>query len=161
MLEARVTFEDMEGLPLMLAAPALKLPWLPAAAFSAVASDPMVGERLGELRAAELTEKARLAARAGDWRTVDRLLDLATREAVDNPWLQGAVEALKKYAARRELEALSKEAAYQARTMRTRLADASEVAGSYVEGVESEKAAYLRRKMEKGRRMGGNTRPES
>jgi len=30
-----------------------------------------------------------------------------------------------------------------------------------VEGVESEKAAYLRRKMEKGRRMGGNTRPES
>lgn len=155
-LEARVTFEDMEGLPLMLAAPALKLPWLPAAAFSAVASDPMVGERLGELRAAELTEKARLAARAGDWRTVDRLLDLATREAVDNPWLQGAVEALKKYAARRESEALSKEAAYQARTMRTRLADASEVAGSYVEGVESEKAAYLRRKMEKGRRMGGN-----
>ena len=152
-LEAALVFDDLDGQSHELAAPALCLPWLRQDAFAAVASDPLVTERLGELDAADLQEEARSAARRGDWDRCDALLARALRDAVDNPWLQGALETLRGYAARRETEAFAKETMYTTQRLRARLADVDETAGRYGHEEESAKASFLRRKREQGKRM--------
>jgi Ca-activated chloride channel family protein len=155
-LEAILVFDDLDGRRHELRAPPLCLPWLPWGAFAAVARDPVVTERLGELEAAALQEQARTAARRGDWDRCDALLARALREAADNPWLQGAVEALRGYAAQRETESFAKEAMYTTHRLRARLVDAAESVGQYAAEEESLKASFLRRKREQGRRPDDN-----
>jgi Ca-activated chloride channel family protein len=160
-LEAALAYEDLEGQRHEVEIVSLHLPWLAPDAYAAVASDPLVVERLGELDAADLQEQARLAARRGDWDRVDALLERALREAAANPWLRGAVDVLLRYAERRETQAFAKEAMYATRRLRSRLADRSESVGGYAVEEESAKAAFLRRKLEQGRRFDdGSGSPE-
>ena len=60
---------------------------------------------------------------------------------------------LEKYAHRKQREQFAKEARYSARAMSKRMVSADEMDLSYSLDLESEKAAYLRRKTERGKRM--------
>ncbi|MFC1830494.1 VWA domain-containing protein [Thermodesulfobacteriota bacterium] len=152
-LKASVVFETLDGSVQSLEPEVIALPWLPQEAYLAVATDPLVAERVGELQAADLQDQARVAARRGDWKRVDALLSRARREAENNPWLRESLEVLKKYAAQRESEFLAKEVKFSSAKLRNRLADANEGVGNYQENLESSKAAYLRRKREQGKKF--------
>lgn len=154
-LEAALAFADLGGTEHTAAGTALSLPWLPAEAYAAVASDSRVAERFGEIAAAALQEQARLAAGRGDWDRVDALLAQAQQDAATNPWLSSILDALRHYAARRETAHFSKEAMYASRKLRSRLADADEAAGSYAPEAEMVKPGFLRRKPEQGKDFPG------
>jgi Ca-activated chloride channel family protein len=146
--------ELTDGSPVSLRPPEFNLSWLPQAAWLTVATDPLVAERLGELRAADLQDEARRAARAGDWDRVDALLARAQSEAKDNPWLEGVIEALQRYAGQREAEHLAKEALFSSNRLRSRLVDTAAHCCDYSEAVEMDKVSYLRRKPQQGKRFG-------
>ena len=137
-----VDYTGLDDTPRSLPPVELVLPSLPAAAFAALAEEPMVVQRVQELEAARLQEAARLAARSGDWARVDALLRTARAGAAGNPWVEASITVLERYAAAREREAFSKEARYKSRRMRTRLSAAPGV---------GEGTTYLRRKVEQGR----------
>jgi Ca-activated chloride channel family protein len=153
LLEARLTFVDADSKPGSQSSAPLVLPILPAEAYAALASDSQVAERFGELAAAGLQERARLAARRGDWATVDALLEQALADAQSNPWLAGTIEVLRGYAARRELQRFSKEALFTAHRLRSRLAAPDEAAGDYSVAEEAARTSFLRRKPEQGKRL--------
>ncbi len=152
LLTANLEFEDMEGSSQVAGPIFLELPYLPAAAYQAVAEDEVPRSRAAELRAATLQEQARTAAQQGDWDRVTELLQTAREEARDNEWVRASLDALERYAERREMERFSKEAIYQSGSMRTRLASKDEGAAFSLRE-ESSKAAFLRRKRERGKRM--------
>jgi len=126
---------------------------VPADAWGAIAEDATVKARAQELRVAVLQRRIREAALACDWGTVERLLAQAEKEARDNPWVEAALEALRKYAVDRDQQRLAKEARYMSERMNSRLVDAYEIPTFYDTGVESDKPAYLRKKREQGKRM--------
>lgn len=130
----------------------LKLPVLPVGAFEAVATDARVETRLAELRAANLQDQARVAARRGNWDEVDRIVAELRVEAEKSPWLAASLKDLEELAKRRETERFSKETFFKARSMRERLADSNEDA-AFALSMEFEKPSYLRRKPSIGKRM--------
>ena len=146
-VEVTARGEDLEGAPIPLAPALLSLPALGPAALAAVAEDELVVRRLSELDAAQLLVEARAAAGAGDWNAVDRLLAQAESRFANNPWVAGVIEAIRKLAARRSREEFMKEAMYSSSNMMRRLAQSGEGMGL----AESDKAAYLRRKMAQGK----------
>ena len=152
LLAASLEFEDMEGGSQVVGPIFLDLPYLPAAAYQVVAEDEVPRSRAAELRAADLQEQARTAAQQRDWDRVTELLQIAREEARDNEWVRSSLDALERYAERREMERFSKEAIYQSGSMRTRLASKDEGAAFSLRE-ESSKAAFLRRKRERGKRM--------
>jgi Ca-activated chloride channel family protein len=132
----------------------LALPFVPPEAYAALAEDERIRQRAQELRAADLQEEARIAARQREWNRVDELLDSARIESADNPWIVRTLDALERYARQRHTEAFSKEAMYSAAKYRSRLADPSDTdLAGYDASAESAKARYLRRKMQQGKRM--------
>lgn len=133
----------------------LRLPFLPAGAFAALAEDELVRRRQQEVRAAELQDAARTAARRQDWQQVDALLAQAKDESRDNPWLAGVLESLGRYARKRQTEQFSKEAMFSAGKLRSRLADVDEMQHAFLASAESVKPAFIRRKLEQGKRMEG------
>jgi Ca-activated chloride channel family protein len=149
LLTASLEYTDLEGRVSQPELVHLRLPRLPVATFEAIAQDEQVLKRAQELRAADLQEEGRMAARAGDWRRVEQVLSQLRELANAHPWLRAAVERLEGYARARELENFSKEARYSSSKMRSRLTGSDENAWSEVE--ESAKASYLRRKLAQGK----------
>lgn len=132
----------------------LRLPQLPAEAWSAIAEDERVTARMQEVRVAQIQQQLRTAAQCGDWRTVDELIRQAELEAGDNAWLQASLESIKRYARVRDGARMSKEARYSSKRMMTRMASVDELSYDYSISTESLKAKHLRRKGEQGKRMG-------
>jgi len=151
LLTARLDYTDLEGRDRQPELVHLRLPRLPVAAFEVVAQDEQVLKRAQELRAADLQEEGRVAARAGDWRRVEQLLSQLRELAGTHPWLRAAVQRLEGYARTRERESFSKEAQYSSTRMRSRLTGSDE--SNWSEAQESGKASYLRRKGEQGKRL--------
>jgi Ca-activated chloride channel family protein len=131
----------------------LRLPFLPAAAYAALAEHDLVRRRAQEIQAANVQDAARTAARRHDWERVEELLREARVEARDNPWLQDSLAALERLASQRHTEGFSKEALYSSGKLRARLADPDEASAQYDLALEAGKAAYLRRKLEQGKRL--------
>lgn len=158
LLQATLRFETLQGQPSGAGPTMLRLPRLPSGAFAAIAADDMVSARLNELRAADLQDLARVAARARDWTRVDHLIAQARREAGDNQWIEETIAVLEGLARQRDVERFSKESAFSAVRMRSRLASLEEHSASawHVE-TEAAKPAYLRKKASQGRRL---DRPE-
>lgn len=154
LLTARVGYTDLGSGTSGTCSATLTLGTLPAAAYETLAGDERVAARSRELRAAELQLEAREAARRGDWDKVDRVLRKAEKEAADNPWVEQSLQALRRHADARRTEEFSKEAIYKSRRMHTRQAAADESVASYSQAVEMERPAFLRRKIEQGKRMG-------
>ena len=152
LLTARIDFEDMDSLPQSDFAH-LRIQPLPVNAFEVIAIDPNVRSRVAEVRAANLQEQARTAARHEDWDTVDRILGELRKEVAHSPWVAAAISELERYAHRRETDSFSKEAYYSAQKMRNRIAEKNELA-DWSLSAETAKSSFLRRKMEQGKRFG-------
>lgn len=150
-LKALLEFEDIEGRKHDETA-RLVLPPVPAAAFEAIAPDPTVTSRAAELQAAKLQEEARVAARRGDWQRVKQIMERLEAQSRNSPWLAATLDSLRVYAQQRRSEEFSKEALYKSHKMRNRLASFDEIMPWSAER-EASKAAFLRRKIEQGRRF--------
>jgi Ca-activated chloride channel family protein len=142
-----VRYTTLDGEPRAIQPFALALPSLPASAFGAIAEDELVARRVDELEAAYLQDKARVAARRGDWSAVTRALKKAERIAANNPWVAASLDELHELAARKDQEMFAKESAFASRRMSTRLAASCES----IDIRDVPAAAYLRRKSSQGK----------
>lgn len=143
-----VRYTTLDGEPRAIQQISLALPALPASAFGAIAEDELVARRAGELEAAYLQTKARVAARRGDWTGVAAALKKAERIAENNPWVAESVKELRELAARKDEVMFSNESAFAAQRMNTRLA--SRVESASLHDV-APAASYLRRKSNQGK----------
>jgi Ca-activated chloride channel family protein len=120
LLQAQVAYEDIEGVAFSIPEIWLTLPVLEEAKFLAVEENTDVLRRVTEAEAARLQESASRAARQGNWKEVEALLNKAREMAKHSPWLKEIVEYLEGLAAQRNHVAFSKEAIYAAAHMSTR-----------------------------------------
>lgn len=157
LMSATVNYSDLDGSEHAAGPAHLRLERFHANAFEGVARDELVARRAGELRAARQMEDARRAARRGDWVEVNFLLDLLRTEAATSPWLLAAIAELETYARNRETERFSKETAYKAGTINSRLAALDE-SRQWSENGEASRPSFLRRRREQGR--GSSTPPD-
>jgi Ca-activated chloride channel family protein len=137
---------DLDGNPHKLAPARIALPSLLPVAFGAIVEDPVVTQRVRELEAANIQDRAQSAARMGDWAQVKHLLGEAKKNAKDNEWLRKVVEKLEELARWADEAMFSKEARYASDKMRKRLAAMSEAASH-----SAPSPSYLRRKSEQGK----------
>ncbi len=152
-LRCNIEFQKRDGETVHEGPVKLNLDPLAPNAFAAVAEDEKVRRRVGELLVAYYQRESADAARVGDWPRVERIVAEAKLASQDNEWMQQSLAELEKYAHRKQREQFAKEARYSARTMSKRMVSADEMDLSYSLNLESEKAAYLRRKTERGKRM--------
>ena len=122
-------------------------------AFSQISEDEKVRLRITEINVARFQERAREAARTGDWALTEFFINEARREAKDNEWLNSIIDRLETYAKDRQSENFSKEALYSSEKMNKRLVSDDEMNMNYSIDLESSKNAYLRRKVERGKRF--------
>ena len=152
-LRCFVSYTDHDAVPQKTSPAKLVLQPLSPNAFEAVEENERVKDRGSELEVAGYQEEAREAAQRGDWDRVDRVVARAKVVARDNVWMKQSLEALEKYSRKRQTQQFSKEALYSADKMNKRLVADDESSIAYSQSIEAEKAAYLRRKMERGKRM--------
>lgn len=95
------------------------------------------------------------AVRAGCllWSKLARMLDALEFRAQDNPWLMQTVAVLRELLAQRDQARLEKELIYSSHSLSSRLTEQDELL-SFSQQRESEKAAFLRRKVQQGRDSG-------
>ena len=118
--------------------------------FAVLEADDTVQLRTAEVRAAILQENAQVAARAGNWSEVDKIMVELDALGKDNEWIKVSVERLRSYSEAREQESFSKETLYKSRRMKQRRVAKNEARFSIAS--ESMKPSYLRRKTEQGKR---------
>ena len=148
LLQVEVTAVDLDGNPIAFPEAQLKLPVLSAQTWEALVQDPLVAQRQAELAAGKMLEEARAAARQGDWRRIEQLLDQARQRFADNPWVQQVLQSMAELAARRDVFAFAKEARYSTRRMNSRLTAKDEALSSAQDiGLPS----FLRRKSAQGK----------
>ena len=145
--KVRAAWRDLDGVERETSPESLALPAMHAAAYSAVAEDPLVRRRVDELVVASMQQRAREGARRGDWNAVNLALSQARQMAADNPWLQGSVAELEGLARKRDDVMFAKEAMYSSRRVRSRLASVTE---SRDPG-DMDAPDYLRRKRAQGK----------
>lgn len=150
LLELVACYDDMTGKRHTLPKVIVTLPIISAEAFTALAEDEMVLQRLMELEAGRYQFLAGEAARLRDWGEVDRLLSMAREKATDNPWVGEVLGALERIAAKRDEQRFRKESHFSSMKMSRRLASKTELMYGTDEP-ETKKAAYLRRKKEQGK----------
>ena len=85
-----------------------------------------------------------------NWANLARMLDTLELRAQDNPWLMQTVSVLRELLAQRDQARLVKELMYAAHSLSSRLTEQDELV-SFSQQRESEKAAFLRRKVQQGR----------
>jgi Ca-activated chloride channel family protein len=156
-LTASVRYDDLAGEPRAIQPQDLRLPAISAAAFAAVAEDPLVKRRSDELHAAAVQRLARTAAMQGDWAAVDELIEQINKLGADNEWVKKIVLELRGLADQRDMRLFAKEALYASRRMSSRLASVSEMS----ESLEDDVPEYLRRKLAQGKRHARRTPPSS
>ena len=122
-------------------------------AFSQVSENEKVRLRITEINVARFQERAREAARLGDWALTEFYINEARREAQDNEWLNSIIDRLETYAKNRQQENFSKEALYSSEKMNKRLVSEDELNMNYSLDLEASKNSYLRRKVERGKRF--------
>ena len=83
----------------------------------------------------------------------DFYISEARKEAKDHEWLNSVLDSLEVYAKAKKSEQFSKEAMYSSDKMNKRLVSNDEINMRYDYDIESDKEAYLRRKMERGRKF--------
>lgn len=120
-------------------------------AYENLLGDQLAMRRFGEIEAADIQKKARTAVQNRDWVLVEELLHSIEAKTPDNPWLMRTLQVLRTLLARRDHAKLEKELMYTSYSMKSRLSEIDE--GNYRSKLEEiEKIAYLRRKVDQGRR---------
>ena len=112
-----------------------------------------VNSRVLEVTIANYQREAREAALRGEWHQVDRIIGYAKNIGDQYEWLKQNIMAIEKYAINRQAQQLSKEAFYSAEKLDKRLTSYNEDAVNYSIDHEIEKPSFLRRKLERGKRM--------
>jgi hypothetical protein len=130
-----------------------RLPVVSAEAYDALTADELVSRRFNELEAAELQREAYRAVSMRNWGQLARMLDEIARRAHDNPWLMQTVAVLRELLQQRDQARLEKELMYSSHSLSSRLTGQDELL-SFSQRTESEKAAFLRRKVQQGRVSG-------
>ena len=148
-----VTYKDKDGVTNKTEPVKLILEPLSPNAFAAIMENEKVISRASELLVASYQREAREAAQAGDWIRVDQIIAQAKIVANDDQWMQTLIASLEKYSRRRQREQFSKEAIYSSEKMNKRLVAEDESRIMYSIDREIGKAAYLRRKAERGKRL--------
>jgi Ca-activated chloride channel family protein len=148
LMQAAVRYTTLDGEPRAIQPEALALEALAAAAFHAIAEDELVARRAGELEAATLQLRARVAAQRGDWTGVEAALRSAERAADGNAWVAASIGELRELASRKDEQMFAKEAHFASHRMQNRLAASAESADLEAPAT----AAYLRRKTNQGRK---------
>jgi Ca-activated chloride channel family protein len=148
-----VTYKDKDGVTNKTEPVKLILEPLSPNAFAAIMENEKVISRASELLVASYQREAREAAQAGDWIRVDQIIAQAKIVAKDDQWMQTLIASLEKYSRRRQREQFSKEAIYSSEKMNKRLVAEDESRIMYSIDREIGKAAYLRRKTERGKRL--------
>jgi Ca-activated chloride channel family protein len=131
----------------------LEIPRLDDAALQALPEDEDVAARVVELESAALTLRIRHAAQQGEWEQVERLMAKAERLAATNPWVRESLVTLRRYAVQRDRERLSKEIAYSASRVSSRIMERGARDSSFDLVAEEGRASYLRRRTEQGKRQ--------
>lgn len=150
-LRVSVEGRSLEGEAVTLERAGLGLPVMSASAFDKLTDDELVSRRLVELAAADALSRMRGAADHGDWATVDRLLDEASRQFAGNEWVAALLAAMKEIAESRSRERMMKESMYSASKLRSRLSAKDEAVSFSVASESIERPAYLRRKPSQGK----------
>jgi Ca-activated chloride channel family protein len=148
LLQAGVTASSPEGEPIAFPEASLTLKALSPAAWDAVLPDPLVAGRLAELAVAQLLVQARMAADAGDWEAIDRMLADARKRYAQFPWVVEVLDSAEEIAQMRDMARFSKESLYSSRKMSSRLSAKDEPMSM---SEESTRASYLRRKKSQGK----------
>jgi Ca-activated chloride channel family protein len=148
LLQVGVTASTPEGGPIAYPDATLTLTAVSPAAWDAVLPDPLVAGRLAELAVAQLLVQARVAADAGDWEAIDRMLAEARQRYAQFPWVIEVLESAEEIAQLRDMARFSKESLYSSRKMHSRLSAKDEQMSM---SAESAKASYLRRKKSQGK----------
>ena len=119
--------------------------------YEAWVRDTLTSNRSIELRAAEIQMEARLQAKRGNWQAVDSALERLEELGKTNAWVTSSIAFLKRQARERDTESFSKESYHKSMAYRSRLASINE-ARDYDAALESMESAFLRRKMNQGRK---------
>ena len=112
-----------------------------------------VNSRVLEVTIADYQRQAREAALRGEWHQVDRIIGYAKNIGDHHEWLKQNIMAIEKYAINRQSQQFTKEAYYSAEKLDKRLACYDEDAVNYSIDHEIAKPSFLRRKLERGKRM--------
>lgn len=150
-LRVSVEGRNLEGEPAALERVGLAVPVMSAPAFDKLTDDELVSRRLVELAAAEALSRMRAAADQGDWVTVDRLLEEASRQFAGNEWVAAVLAAMKDIAESRSRERMMKESMYSSAKLRSRLSARNESVSFLVAEGSIDVPTYLRRKPSQGK----------
>ena len=153
LLRCNVTYLDINNDGKIKGPVKLKLDPLNESAFEMIPENQDVKMRVAEILVANFQDRARTAARRGNWAEVNYLLQEARYVAKDHEWLLRVIDSVEVYANQRKREEFSKEAMYSSEKMYKRLASHDEINMNYSYNVENNKAAYLRRKIERGKKF--------
>ena len=152
-LSCKLEYKNLEGDNHSTEDHKLILEPLKPSAFSEIEMNEKVNSRVLEVTIADYQRQAREAALRGEWHQVDRIIGYAKNIGDHHEWLKQNIMAIEKYAINRQAQQLSKEAFYSAEKLDKRLASYDEDAVNYNIDHEIEKPAFLRRKLERGKRM--------
>ena len=150
LLSAYIDYLDQDGADQRSATSKMTIDLCTQEQFAVLQADDTVQLRTAEVRAATLQENAQVAARAGNWSEVDKIMVELDAFGKDNEWIKVSVERLRSYSEAREQESFSKETLYKSRRMKQRRVAKNEARFSIAS--ESMKPSYLRRKTEQGKR---------
>ena len=120
--------------------------------FDSLEVDETVELRASEVRAATLQENAQVAARAGNWSEVDKIMIELVELGKDNEWVKATAASLRRYSLDRHAEAFSKESLYKSRRMKQRYVAREEARFHMESRSMPSQPSYLRRKIEEGKR---------
>ncbi len=115
----------------------------------------LVKRRFNELEAGQIKRQAYRAANMRQWNRLSVLLDQLEARAQDNPWLRETIVVLRRLLDRRDQARLEKELMYSSHSLSSRLTELDESI-SFSRHSELDKAAFLRRKAQQGRRSAGD-----
>ena len=150
LLSAYIDYLDQDGVDQRSDTSKMTIDLCTQEQFAVLETDETVQLRTAEVRAATLQENAQVAARAGNWSEVDKIMVELDSLGKDNEWIKVSVERLRSYSEAREQEPFSKETLYKSRRMKQRRVAKNEARFSIAS--ESMKPSYLRRKTEQGKR---------
>ena len=150
-IRCEVSYKNNDGKTIYCDPVKLILETLSPNAFEVIAENQKVASRIEEITVANIQLEAIHAARVHNWERVDFLINRAKNISKDNEWLSNSLRALERYSKSRRTEHFSKEAMYSSAKIDKRLVANNEENWNMDE--ENLKAAYLRRKIERGKRM--------